>query len=107
MSSEYKRLAIMGGTFDPIHYGHLLVAEEARERFQLDNVVFVPNGDPAHKKQYAVSAPEERYAMCAIAIASNPFLSCSRVEIERPGPSYAIDTIHWFREQYPKLEALY
>ncbi len=97
----------MGGTFDPIHYGHLLVAEQARERFKLDTVVFVPNGRPAHKKPYLVSDPEERYAMCIIAIASNPFLSCSRVEIERPGPSYAIDTIKWFHDAYPNLEALY
>jgi nicotinate-nucleotide adenylyltransferase len=105
--ADYRRLAIMGGTFDPIHYGHLLVAEEALERFELDTVVFVPNGRPAHKKPYNVSDPEERYAMCIIAIASNPMLSCSRVEIERPGPSYAVDTIRWFREQFASLEKLY
>jgi nicotinate-nucleotide adenylyltransferase len=105
--NEYRRLAIMGGTFDPIHYGHLLVAEEALERFDLDTVVFVPNGRPAHKKEYAVSDPEERYAMCVIAIASNPMLSCSRVEIERPGISYAVDTIRWFRERFPSLEKLF
>jgi nicotinate-nucleotide adenylyltransferase len=106
MAEPCRRLAIMGGTFDPIHYGHLLLAEEARERFHLDRVVFVPNGRP-HKKHYRVTDPEERYAMCVIAIASNPYLSCSRVEIERPGPSYAIDTIQWFRENNPDLEALY
>jgi nicotinate-nucleotide adenylyltransferase len=58
-----QRLGIMGGTFDPIHYGHLLMAEEARQTFALDQVVFVPNGRPAHKKTYSVTLPEDRYAM--------------------------------------------
>ena len=102
-----RRLGIMGGTFDPIHYGHLLVAEEARERFDLDTVVFVPNGRPAHKKDYEVASPEDRYAMCASAIAPNTHFGISRVEIDRPGYSYAIDTIAWFRAQCPNLESLY
>ena len=101
-----QRLGIMGGTFDPIHYGHLLMAEEARTAFALDRVVFVPNGWPAHKKVYAVSSPEDRYAMTLLATASNPDLSCSRLEIERPGPSYTIDTLRAFRQMYPDLDAL-
>jgi nicotinate-nucleotide adenylyltransferase len=102
-----RRLAIMGGTFDPIHYGHLLVAEEARERFELDCVVFIPNGSPPHKKNYKVASQKDRYAMCELAIAPNEAFGISRVEIDRPGYSYAIDTIAWFRTQCPNLEALY
>ncbi|MEO7715632.1 MAG: nicotinate-nucleotide adenylyltransferase [Capsulimonas sp.] len=101
------RIGIMGGTFDPIHFGHLLMAEEARQAFALDEVVFVPNGRPAHKKAYLVSSPEDRFVMTELATASNPQFSCSRIEIDRPGPSYAIDTIRAFRNQYPDLEALY
>jgi len=97
----------MGGTFDPIHYGHLLMAEEARQAFALDDVVFVPNGRPAHKKAYLVSSPEERYAMTLLATGSNPCFSASRIEIERPGPSYTIDTLREFRRLYPDLDALY
>lgn len=97
----------MGGTFDPIHYGHLLMAEEARQTFALDQVVFVPNGRPAHKKPYLVSSPEDRYAMTLLATGSNPQFACDRVEIERPGTSYTIDTIHHFRRAYPELDALY
>ena len=102
-----QRLGLMGGTFDPIHYGHLLMAEEARQAFALDDVVFVPNGRPAHKKAYLVSLPEERYAMTLLATGSNPCFSASRIEIERPGPSYTIDTLREFRRLYPDLDALY
>ena len=102
-----KRLGIMGGTFDPIHYGHLLMAEEARTAFALDRVLFVPNGRPAHKKIYAVSSPEDRYAMTLLATASNPDFSCSRLELDRPGLSYTIDTLRAVRQMYPELEALY
>jgi nicotinate-nucleotide adenylyltransferase len=102
-----QRMGIMGGTFDPIHYGHLLMAEEARAAFALDQVVFVPNGRPAHKKAYLVSSPEGRYAMTLLATDSNPRFSCSRIEIERPGPSYTVDTVRAFRRMYPDLDALY
>ncbi len=102
-----QRLGIMGGTFDPIHYGHLLMAEEARQAFALDEVVFVPNGRPAHKKAYLVSSPEERYAMTLLATGSNPHFSASRMEIERPGLSYTIDTLRAFRALYPQLDVLY
>ena len=102
-----QRLGLMGGTFDPIHYGHMLMAEEARQAFALDDVVFVPNGRPAHKKAYLVSSPEERYAMTLLATGSNPCFSASRIEIERPGPSYTIDTLREFRRLYPDLDALY
>jgi nicotinate-nucleotide adenylyltransferase len=97
----------MGGTFDPIHYGHLLMGEEARQAFALDQVIFVPNGRPAHKKPYMVSPPEDRYAMTLLATASNPAFACSRVELDRPGPSYTIDTVRQFRREMPELEAVY
>ncbi len=101
------RAGIMGGTFDPIHYGHLLMAEEARQAFALDQVIFVPNGRPAHKKPYLVSQPEDRYAMTLLATASNPMFTCSRLEIDRPGLSYTIDTLRHFRREFPGLDALY
>lgn len=102
-----RRLGIMGGTFDPIHYGHLLMAEEARQAFALEQIVFVPNGRPAHKKPYLVSQPEDRYAMTLLATASNPAFTCSRLEIDRPGLSYSIDTLRHFRHAFPDLDALY
>jgi len=102
-----QRLGIMGGTFDPIHYGHLLMAEEARQAFALDEVVFVPNGRPAHKKAYLVSSPGDRYAMTRLATASNPRFSASRMEIDRAGVSYTIDTLREFRALYPNLEEQY
>lgn len=97
----------MGGTFDPIHYGHLLMAEEARQAFALDEVVFVPNGQPAHKKAYLVSSPEDRYAITRLATASNPHFSASRIEVDRSGVSYTIDTLREFWALYPKLEEQY
>lgn len=102
-----RRLGIMGGTFDPVHIGHLLMAEEACQAFALDRVIFVPNGRPAHKKSYVVTQPEDRFRMVEMATASNPHFCCSRIEIDRPGPSYAIDTIRQFRIDYPELDALY
>jgi len=107
MLDTSRKLGIMGGTFDPIHYGHLRIAELAREVFDLDQVVFVPNGRPAHKDNNAVSRAEARLAMTALAVASNPRFACSRSEIDREGPSYAIDTVRGFRQSYPALEAMY
>jgi nicotinate-nucleotide adenylyltransferase len=105
--SEGQRLGIMGGTFDPIHYGHLLMAEEAREAFALDSILFIPNRRPPHKKPYAVSSPEDRYAMTLLAISTNPHFTCSRMEMDREGPSYSVDTIRQIREEQPDLDALY
>ena len=102
-----QRIGIMGGTFDPIHYGHLLMAEEARQAFALDQVVFVPNGRPAHKKAYLVTSSEDRFAMTLLATESNPYFTCSRIELDRPGPSYTIDTLRAYRALHPDLDALY
>ncbi|MEA5075325.1 MAG: nicotinate-nucleotide adenylyltransferase [Coriobacteriia bacterium] len=86
------RLGIMGGTFDPIHYGHLVAAEEALVQFNLDRVVFMPTGEPARKVDRRVSPAEHRYLMTVIATASNPDFEVSRLEIDRPGVTYTIDT---------------
>jgi nicotinate-nucleotide adenylyltransferase len=93
------RLGVMGGTFDPIHHGHLVAASEAATRFGLDEVVFVPTGQPWQKKGARVSPAEHRYLMTVIATASNPDFTVSRVDLERPGPTYTIDTLHDLRAQ--------
>jgi nicotinate-nucleotide adenylyltransferase len=89
----------MGGTFDPIHHGHLVAASEVTSRFSLDEVVFVPTGRPWQKEEREVSEPEDRYLMTVIATASNPRFTVSRVDIDRPGPTYTIDTLHDLRAQ--------
>jgi nicotinate-nucleotide adenylyltransferase len=101
------RLGIMGGTFDPIHYGHLYVAENARLQYQLDLTLFVPNRIPAHKKAYAVSSAEHRFAMTRLAIADNPCFQPSRIELDRPGPSYTVDTLRLLRQAYPMAELFF
>jgi nicotinate-nucleotide adenylyltransferase len=83
----------MGGTFDPVHHGHLVAASEVAGRFALDEVVFVPTGQPWQKTHDPVSPAEDRYLMTVIATASNPQFSVSRVDIDRPGPTYTIDTL--------------
>ena len=94
-----KRLGVMGGTFDPIHYGHLVTAEEALEQFRLDEVVFVPTGQPWMKEHEVVSPAEDRYLMTVIATASNPKFSVSRVEVDREGATYTVDTLRSLREE--------
>ncbi|MFI6145649.1 nicotinate-nucleotide adenylyltransferase [Streptomyces sp. NPDC051109] len=88
-----RRLGVMGGTFDPIHHGHLVAASEVAALFHLDEVVFVPTGQPWQKSQRAVSPAEDRYLMTVIATASNPQFSVSRIDIDRGGPTYTIDTL--------------
>lgn len=97
-----NNLGIMGGTFDPIHYGHLVAAEESRIEFDLKKIIFVPSGHPPHKKEKEVTLFQHRYLMTALAIATNPYFEVSSIEIEREGPSYAIDTINIFKEKYPE-----
>jgi len=92
-----NRLGIMGGTFDPIHHGHLVAASEVAHAFSLDEVVFVPTGQPWEKEQRDVAPAEDRYLMTVIATASNPRFSVSRVDIDRPGPTYTIDTLRDLR----------
>jgi nicotinate-nucleotide adenylyltransferase len=97
----------MGGTFDPIHYGHLVTAEEALVQFNLDRVVFMPTGRPVAKRERAVSGAEDRYLMTVIATASNPDFEVSRLEIDRPGPTYTVDTMTELRGAYGPAAELY
>ena len=87
------RVGILGGTFDPIHYGHLAIAEEVREALELDRILFVPAARPPHKLDEEVAPAADRAAMVALAIAGNPSFAISRIELERDGPSYTADTI--------------
>ncbi len=93
------RLGIMGGTFDPIHAGHLVAAEEVRIRMDLDQVLFMVAGEPPHKTGRKVSSAEDRYLMTVLATASNPAFDVSRMEIDRIGPTYTVDTILELKEQ--------
>ncbi|SHM61712.1 nicotinate-nucleotide adenylyltransferase [Caldanaerovirga acetigignens] len=102
-----KRIGIMGGTFDPIHFGHLVTAEEARINFELDKVIFVPTGKPPHKKDYEVTDSEHRYLMTALATNNNPFFEVSRIEIDRKGYSYTVDTLNQMVQIYGKDTSLF
>ncbi len=95
-----QRIGIMGGTFDPVHYGHLVAADAAREQCGLQDVVFVPSGHPPHKTPDAVSDFWHRYQMVVLATATNPFFEVSRLEYERGGCSYTVDTVRAFRQLY-------
>lgn len=90
----------MGGVFDPVHYGHLFTAEEARIKFKLDKVIFVPCRQPTHKRENNISDPEHRYLMTILATGNNPFFEVSKIELCRPGPSYSIDTLKEFIKKY-------
>jgi nicotinate-nucleotide adenylyltransferase len=100
------RVGIMGGTFDPIHHGHLVAASEVAGRFELDEVVFVPTGHP-WQKGGTVSPAEDRYLMTVIATASNPRFHVSRADIDRGGPTYTIDTLRELRAAYGPEAELY
>ncbi|HLT60117.1 MAG TPA: nicotinate-nucleotide adenylyltransferase [Microlunatus sp.] len=93
------RLGVMGGTFDPIHHGHLVAASEVASRFGLDEVVFVPTGQPWQKADRDVSGAEDRYLMTVIATASNPRFTVSRVDVDRPGMTYTVDTLKDLRAE--------
>jgi len=98
---------IMGGTFDPIHLGHLVTAEEVRDYFQLDEVVFVPSARPPHKIGQVITNPEHRYLMVVLATITNPYFRVSRIELERVGPSYAVDTLRYYREFWGSESEIY
>jgi nicotinate-nucleotide adenylyltransferase len=97
-----QRVGLMGGTFDPIHYGHLVAAEEARVAFDLSKVIFVPSGRPPHKIDQTISGGSDRYLMTMLAVLGNPHFDISDTEIRREGPSFAIDTVREFRDAYPE-----
>jgi nicotinate-nucleotide adenylyltransferase len=102
-----RRIGVMGGTFDPVHHGHLVAASEVQAWFDLDQVVFVPTGQPYQKVHRAVSAAEHRYLMTVIATASNPRFTVSRVDIDRDGPTYTVDTLTDLAAVYPGAELFF
>ena len=97
-------IGLLGGTFDPIHLGHLVLAESAREAFGLDGILFVPAGQPPHKPGAVMAPASDRWRMVEIATNDNPFFSVSPVEIERAGPSYTVDTVACLRRQQPSVD---
>jgi nicotinate-nucleotide adenylyltransferase len=99
-----RKLGVMGGTFDPVHHGHLVAASEVAHRFDLDEVIFVPTGEPWQKAGKQVSPAEDRYLMTVIATASNPRFSVSRVDIDRGKTTYTVDTLRDLQAQHPDAE---
>ncbi len=104
---KIKKIAVMGGTFDPIHYGHLVTAEAVRHAFDIEKVLFIPTGRPPHKTDKPVTENKHRYAMTVLATISNPFFFVSDLEIERQGFTYTIDTIVELRRIYGEDTTIY
>ncbi|MHB1490076.1 nicotinate-nucleotide adenylyltransferase [mine drainage metagenome] len=107
MAERRPRLGVMGGTFDPVHHGHLVAASEVAARFDLDEVVFVPTGKPSFKQRQAVSPAEHRYLMTVIATASNPRFTVSRVDIDREGMTYTVDTLRDLKAARPEADLFF
>lgn len=105
MEQTRLRLGVMGGTFDPIHNGHLVAASEVASAFELDEVIFVPTGQPGQKT--VVTSSEHRYLMTVIATAANPSFSVSRADIDRPGPTYTVDTLRDLKRQFPNHDLFF
>lgn len=105
--ASIKKLAIMGGTFDPIHMGHLVTAEAVRHEFNIDEVLFVPTGNPPHKSTFNITSAEQRYLMTVLATAANPHFKVSRIEVDREETTYTIDTIKELKKIYGKEVELY
>ena len=103
--SGRPRIGVMGGTFDPIHHGHLVAASEVAQSYGLDEVVFVPTGEPTYKS--VVTPAEHRYLMTVIATASNPRFTVSRVDIDRGKPTFTIDTLRDIRRERPEAELFF
>ena len=105
--ASLRRVGLLGGTFDPIHFGHLVIAEEVRTVLHLTEMVFVPAGHPPHKPGRIVTEAQHRLAMLELAIASNPHFTISLVDLERPGPSYTVETLQVLRQQWGAQTAIY
>jgi nicotinate-nucleotide adenylyltransferase len=105
MTNKRPRIGVMGGTFDPIHNGHLVAASEVADAFALDEVIFVPTGEPWHKNP--VMSAEHRYLMTVIATAANPRFTVSRIEIDRPGTTYTVDTLTQIAKDHPGADLFF
>ncbi|GHU62881.1 nicotinate-nicotinamide nucleotide adenylyltransferase [Clostridia bacterium] len=101
---ENKKLGIMGGTFDPIHFAHLILAQQCKEEFSLDHILFIPTGIPPHKEKQGVSSARQRLAMTELAVADNPFFSCSNLEIVREGNTYTVQTLKALKAEKPDAD---
>lgn len=102
-----RKIGIMGGTFDPVHMGHLMVAESAREKLQLDRIIFMPSGFPPHKEKAEVSESHHRFRMIELSIEDNCFFDASEIEILRRGETYTIDTLREWRQHFPQDEIFF
>lgn len=101
------RMGLIGGTFDPIHLGHLIIAQEACTRLDLLQMMFVPAGQPPHKRDQGITDPERRFEMVRLAVADNPLFSVSRMDIDRAGPCYTVDTVRLFRDTWGSEVEIY
>ncbi len=101
LSPDIRRVGLLGGTFDPIHWGHLIMAEEARQGAGLDQVLFLPAAEPPHKVGQAITPIGHRLQMVQLAIASHPAFALSRLDVDRPGPHYSVDMVRLFLERAP------
>ena len=107
VSANMRRVGVLGGTFDPVHYGHLVIAEEVYATLQLAEMVFVPAGQPPHKTNVEITEAAHRLGMLELAIASNPHFTISRVDLDRPGPSYTVDMLQMLHKQWGENTAIY
>lgn len=98
--SAHSRIGLLGGSFDPIHVGHLHIARQACAHLDLDHVVFAPAGQPPHKRNRELSEPEHRFEMVRLAVADQPCFSVSRIDLDRPGPNYSVDTVRLLHEAW-------
>ena len=104
---DMLRLGVLGGTFDPPHYGHLTLAENGRVQLDLDRVLFAPAGQPPHKPDRPITPAHHRVAMVEAAIADNPAFALSRVDLDRPGPHYTVGMLALLRQEYPQAELFF
>ncbi len=107
LPAPQRRFGVLGGTFDPIHIGHLIIAQEVVSALQLDRLFFLPAGDPPHKRNRHIAPAAHRLRMVELAIADNPAFALSRVDVERSGPSYTVDTLRLLHEQWGPLTEIY
>lgn len=107
LTQSHGRIGVLGGTFDPIHLGHLITAADVKDYLCLDRVLFVPNSKPPHKQGQAVSTVEDRVEMVKLALASNPDFEVDLTEVERPGLSYALDTMRLIASSHPEVEVFF